>query len=250
MILQLPNDKQSSPVSNPTTQTELGNLREMLSEINERYLVDDPSPTYLIAKRSFDILISFVIIILILSWLYPIIALLIKFSSRGPVLFIQERTGYLGLEFDCYKFRTMYLNAEANTAQATAKDPRITPIGRLLRATHLDELPQLFNVLLGDMSIVGPRPHMLYHTRYYAKMIPYYHLRHSAQPGMTGMAQIKGYIGEIHQEREIRKRIQWDIYYLKHRSGWLDFKIFFITIGQVLGKAFQLLHHPSGKTSD
>lgn len=244
MIIQLPNDKQSSPVSNPSSQTEMGNLREMLSEISERYLVEDPSPAYLISKRACDILISFFIIILVLSWLYPIIALLIKLGSRGPVLFIQERTGYLGLEFDCYKFRTMYLNAEANTAQATAHDPRITRVGRILRATHLDELPQLFNVLLGDMSIVGPRPHMLYHTRYYAKMIPYYHLRHSAQPGMTGMAQIKGFIGEINQEREIRKRIQWDIYYLKHRSGWLDFKIFFITIGQVIGKVFHLIQKP------
>lgn len=249
MIIQLP-DKQAFPrLSNSPSQTEIGSLREMLAELDQRYLVDDPSPAYLTAKRAFDIFISVTVIVLVLSWLYPLIALLIKLSSRGPVLFIQERTGYLGLEFDCYKFRTMYLNTEANTRQATAHDPRITPIGRVLRATHLDELPQLFNVLLGDMSIVGPRPHMLYHTRYYAQTIPYYHLRHNALPGMTGMAQIKGYIGEIQEERELRKRIQWDIYYLKHRSGWLDFKIFFITVGQVLGKALHLMKR-SAKDSD
>jgi putative colanic acid biosynthesis UDP-glucose lipid carrier transferase len=239
MIIQLP-DKRSFTRLQPPSQTEIGGLREMLAELDQRYLVDNASPVYLTAKRAVDVVISFSVIVLVLSWLYPIIALLIRLSSRGPVLFIQERTGYLGLEFDCYKFRTMYLNREADTHQATACDPRITPIGRVLRATHLDELPQLFNVLLGDMSIVGPRPHMLYHPRYYAQSIPYYNLRHNALPGMTGMAQIKGYIGEIHQERDLRKRIQWDIYYLKHRNGWLDCKIFFITIGQVLGKVLKL----------
>lgn len=240
MIIQLPNKRSQAPLQT-TPRTEIGGLREMFSEINQRYLVDDPPTAYLTTKRIFDIVSSFTIIVCILSWLYPIIALLIKLTSRGPVLFIQERTGYLGLEFDCYKFRTMYVNSEAHTTQATAKDPRITPIGHFLRATHLDELPQLFNVLLGDMSVVGPRPHMLYHTRYYAKTIPYYHLRHNAVPGMTGMAQIKGYIGEINLERDLRKRIQWDIYYLKHRSGWLDCKIFFITIGQVIGKALHII---------
>jgi lipopolysaccharide/colanic/teichoic acid biosynthesis glycosyltransferase len=240
MIIQLPNNRPQAPLQS-TPRTEIGGLREMFSEINQRYLVDDPPTAYLTTKRIFDIVISFSIIVCVLSWLYPLIALLIKLTSRGPVLFIQERTGYLGLEFDCYKFRTMYVNSEAHTTQATAKDPRITPIGHFLRATHLDELPQLFNVLLGDMSVVGPRPHMLYHTRYYAKTIPYYHLRHNAVPGMTGMAQIKGYIGEINLERDLRKRIQWDIYYLKHRSSWLDIKIFFITIGQVIGKALHII---------
>jgi lipopolysaccharide/colanic/teichoic acid biosynthesis glycosyltransferase len=240
MIIQLPNNRTQAPQQS-TPRTEISGLREMFSEINQRYLVDDPPTAYLTTKRIFDIVISFTIIVSVLSWLYPIIALLIKLTSRGPVLFIQERTGYLGLEFDCYKFRTMYVNSEAHTTQATAKDPRITPIGHFLRATHLDELPQLFNVLLGDMSVVGPRPHMLYHTRYYAKTIPYYHLRHNAVPGMTGMAQIKGYIGEINLERDLRKRIQWDIYYLKHRSSWLDCKIFFITIGQVIGKALHIV---------
>ena len=242
MIIQLPSRSQA-PLQAPP-QSEMAELREMFGEINERYLVDDPPTAYLTIKRIFDVVISFTILVTVLSWLYPIIALLIKLTSKGPVLFIQERTGYLGLEFECYKVRTMYVNSEAHTTQATAGDKRITGMGHFLRLTHMDELPQLFNVLLGDMSIVGPRPHMLYHTRFYAQSIPYYNLRHNAVPGITGMAQIKGYIGEIGGERELRKRIQWDIYYLKNRSGWLDFKIFFITIGQVIGKALHILKRP------
>ena len=143
------------------------------------------------------------------------------------------------MDFDCFKFRTMYVNDEADTKQATSNDKRITLVGKFLRLTHLDETPQFFNVLLGDMSIVGPRPHMLYHTRYYAQTIPYYNLRHEAVPGMTGMAQIKGYIGEINMERELRKRIQWDIYYLKNRSIWLDITIVFTTFAQVIVKGVQ-----------
>ena len=183
--------------------------------------------------------VSMVFILLVMSWVYPIVALLIKLTSRGPVFFIQKRTGYKGMDFDCFKFRTMYVNDEADTKQATSNDKRITLVGKFLRLTHLDETPQFFNVLLGDMSIVGPRPHMLYHTRYYAQTIPYYNLRHEAVPGMTGMAQIKGYIGEINMERELRKRIQWDIYYLKNRSIWLDITIVFTTFAQVIVKGVQ-----------
>ena len=238
MILQAPiRSNQDIPVP---SQSEIADLREMLSEINERYLVDDPPPMYLTIKRIFDIFLSLFIIVGILSWLYPIIAIMIKLSSRGPVLFVQQRTGYLGLEFDCYKFRTMYLNDDAHIRQATSGDKRITPLGRFLRLSHIDEFPQVFNVLLGDMSIIGPRPHMIYHTRYYAQTIPYYNLRHNAKPGMSGMAQIKGFIGEIGGERDLRKRIQWDIYYLKNRSILLDFRILFITIFQVVGKALHI----------
>ena len=183
--------------------------------------------------------VSMVFILLVMSWVYPIVALLIKLTSRGPVFFIQKRTGYKGMDLDCFKFRTMYVNDEADTKQATSNDKRITLVGKFLRLTHLDETPQFFNVLLGDMSIVGPRPHMLYHTRYYAQTIPYYNLRHEAVPGMTGMAQIKGYIGEINMERELRKRIQWDIYYLKNRSIWLDITIVFTTFAQVIVKGVQ-----------
>lgn len=199
-------------------------------------MVYQPPAYYSALKRAMDVTISMTFILLVMSWLYPIVALLIKLTSKGPVFFIQKRTGYKGMEFDCFKFRTMYVNDDADTKQATSNDKRITPVGKFLRLTHMDETPQFFNVLLGDMSIVGPRPHMLYHTRYYAQFIPYYNLRHEAVPGMTGMAQIKGYIGEINLERELRKRVQWDVYYLKNRSVWLDISIVFTTFAQVIVK--------------
>lgn len=211
----------------------------MFREINQRYMVYQPPAYYHTIKRIMDISISMFFIVLIMSWLFPIVAVLIKITSKGPVFFIQKRTGHMGVVFDCFKFRTMHINAEADIRQASANDKRITVIGKLLRLTHLDETPQLFNVLLGDMSVVGPRPHMLYHTRHYGQMIPYYNLRHEAMPGMTGMAQIKGYMGEINMERDLRKRIQWDVYYLKNRSIWLDLKILFMTAGQVVKKTFQ-----------
>jgi|SRR5690606_20868463 len=232
-IIKLPVEQPSRGTSQ---QSDVAEIREMFREINQRYMVYQPPTYYASMKRIMDISISMIFILLVMSWLYPICALLIKLSSRGPVFFIQKRTGYKGIEFDCFKFRTMYVNDDADTKQATTNDKRITLVGKFLRMTHLDETPQFFNVLLGDMSIVGPRPHMLYHTRYYAQFIPYYNLRHEAVPGMTGMAQIKGYIGEINIERELRKRVQWDIYYLKNRSIWLDIKIVFTTFAQVLIK--------------
>ena len=199
-------------------------------------MVYQPSSYYAFFKRAVDLAVAVTFSILVMSWLYPIVALLIKINSRGPIFFIQKRTGYKGVEFDCFKFRTMYVNADADTKQATTGDKRITAVGKFLRLTHLDETPQFFNVLIGDMSIVGPRPHMLFHTRHYSQFIPYYNLRHEVIPGMTGMAQIKGFIGEINGERELRKRVQWDIYYLKNRSIGLDIKIIFTTFVQVIGK--------------
>lgn len=233
------------PVVQPSRQvnqqSDVAEIREMFHEINHRYMVYEPSSYYTVVKRVMDMTIAMTFILLVMSWLYPIVALLIKLTSKGPVFFIQKRTGYKGLEFDCFKFRTMHMNDDADTKQATNNDKRITLVGKFLRLTHLDETPQFFNVLLGDMSIVGPRPHMLYHTNYYSQFIPYYNLRHEAIPGMTGMAQIKGYIGEINIERELRKRIQWDIYYLKNRSIWMDISIIFTTFAQVFIKAFKSL---------
>lgn len=222
----------------PAVQSETAEIREMFREISQRYMVYQQPAYYFTIKRIQDVALSVLFIIFVMSWLFPLIALLIKLTSRGPVFFIQKRTGYKGIEFDCFKFRTMYVNKDADVKQATSNDRRITPVGKFLRLTHLDEIPQLFNVLLGDMSVVGPRPHMLYHTRHYSRNIPYYNLRHEARPGMTGMAQIKGYLGEITIERELRKRIQWDIYYLKNRSIGMDIKIVFITVLQVFQKAF------------
>ena len=219
-----------------TTPTEIGDLREVIIGMNHRYMVYEPSPYYYSVKRAMDIAIAMTFICLVMSWLFPIVGLLIKLTSKGPVFFIQKRTGFKGIEFNCLKFRTMYVNDDADVKQAATGDKRITSIGKFLRVTHLDETPQFFNVLLGDMSIVGPRPHMLYHTRYYSQRIPFYNLRHEVQPGMTGMAQIKGYIGEINMDRELRKRIQWDIYYIKNQSIWLDVKILFNTAWSVLLK--------------
>ena len=236
-VIQLPVDR---PQRLAPPQSEIAEIREMFREINQRYMVYQPPAYYFSLKRVMDVTISLFFIITIMSWLFPLVALLIKLTSKGGVFFIQKRTGHKGVEFDCFKFRTMYINDQADLVQATANDKRITPVGNILRKLHLDEIPQLFNVLLGDMSIIGPRPHMLYHTRYYAQQIPYYNLRHEATPGMTGMAQIKGYIGEISQERELRKRIQWDVYYLKNRSIWLDIRILLITIGQVFEKALSI----------
>ncbi|MBS1584163.1 MAG: sugar transferase [Bacteroidetes bacterium] len=233
---KIPVERSSLP-KQAATRSDFAEIREMFSEMNQRYMVYRPSPYYLTAKRIMDITVSMLFIILVMSWLFPIVALLIKLTSKGPIFFIQKRTGYKGVEFDCYKFRTMYVNDEADTKQATYKDKRITPVGKFLRMSHIDETAQFFNVLLGDMSIIGPRPHMLYHTRYYSQHIPYYHLRHEAQPGLTGMAQVKGYIGEINMERELRKRIQWDVYYLKNRSISLDLNILFSTAWQVLRKS-------------
>ena len=215
----------------------------MFRDINHRYMVYHPSPYYFTIKRTMDVIVSMTFIILVMSWVFPIVALLIKLTSRGPVFFIQKRTGYKGIEFDCFKFRTMHVNDDADRKQATSNDKRITFIGKFLRLTHLDETPQFFNVLLGDMSIIGPRPHMLYHTHSYAQDIPYYNLRHEARPGMTGMAQIKGYIGEINDDRELRKRIQWDVYYLKNRSLGLDIQIFFTTLWHVVLKALHINPH-------
>jgi len=222
----------------PAPQSDVADIREMFREINHRYMVYQPSAYYAAVKRGLDIFVSMPFILLVMSWVYPIVALLIKLTSKGPVFFVQKRTGYKGVEFDCFKFRTMYVNADSDTKQATDGDKRITPIGKILRKTHLDEIPQFFNVLLGDMTIVGPRPHMLYHTRYYSQFIPYYNLRHEAVPGITGMAQVKGFKGEITAERELRKRIQWDIYYLKNRSIWLDVNIIATTFAQVVSEAF------------
>lgn len=224
----------------PTPQSNISHIRYMFQEINQLYLEHKPAAYYYSVKRIMDITLSSVFIIFVMSWLTPIIALLIKLTSKGPVFFIQKRTGLMGAEFNCFKFRTMFINDEADVKQVAINDKRITAIGKFLRITHLDETPQFFNVLLGEMSIVGPRPHMLFHTQYYSECIPYYNLRLEVKPGMTGMAQIKDYIGEINGERELRKRIQWDIYYMKNRSTMLDIQILITTAGKVFRKAFSL----------
>jgi putative colanic acid biosysnthesis UDP-glucose lipid carrier transferase len=180
-------------------------------------------------KRSFDILFSLFIILFVFSWLYPILAILIKLESRGPVFFAQLRTGRNGSQFRCYKFRSMYVNADAHRRQATRNDGRITRVGAVMRKTSLDELPQFFNVLVGHMSIVGPRPHMVVHTEEYSRLTDKYKTRHLLRPGITGWAQILGLRGEVKTPDAMLKRLDADVWYLKNWSFLLDLKIIFLT---------------------
>lgn len=180
-------------------------------------------------KRTFDITFSLMVFLLVFSWLFPLIALLIKMDSRGPVFFRQLRTGKDNQDFWCWKFRTMYVNGEANLKQATKGDSRITKIGAILRKTSMDELPQFINVLLGDMSIVGPRPHMLKHTEEYANLIDNFMQRHLIKPGITGLAQAKGYRGETKSIFQMAGRVKLDRFYIENWSMLLDFKILILT---------------------
>jgi putative colanic acid biosynthesis UDP-glucose lipid carrier transferase len=189
-------------------------------------------------KRAFDIIFSFLIIVCILSWLLPILALLIKLNSRGPVLFIQSRTGCLGKKFKCIKLRTMYLNEEANITQASSDDPRITSIGKFLRFSCMDELPQFFNVLIGDMSIVGPRPHMISDCFEFSKIIRDYNHRNSVKPGITGMAQVKGYRGKTNNFYDIVHRYKWDMFYIRNLSFNLDMRILNLTMSSTFKAIF------------
>lgn len=183
----------------------------------------------LIVKRSFDILFSSLVIVFILSWLTPIIAILIKLESKGPVFFKQSRNGFNYKEFDCYKFRSMTPNKDAHLHQATRDDQRVTKIGKFIRKTSIDELPQFFNVLFGDMSVVGPRPHMVSHTNMYAKRIDKFMVRHFVKPGITGLAQISGFRGEVETDKDIIGRVKYDIFYIENWSLFLDLKIIFKT---------------------
>jgi len=181
-------------------------------------------------KRCFDILFALFVIVFILSWLTPIMAILIKLNSKGPVFFVQERSGKDNRQFKCFKFRTLAVNKEANTQQVTRNDSRITPLGRFLRKSNLDELPQFINVLLGDMSVVGPRPHMLAHTETYSRLLEEYMVRHFVKPGVTGWAQVNGFRGEIRGQEQLRDRIGHDIWYMENWSLWLDMKVIFLTV--------------------
>ncbi|APY08493.1 undecaprenyl-phosphate glucose phosphotransferase [Winogradskyella sp. J14-2] len=179
----------------------------------------------MLIKRSFDILFSSIVIVFILSWLTPIIAILIKLESKGPVFFKQSRNGFNYKEFDCYKFRSMTPNKTAHLHQATRGDQRVTKVGRFIRKTSIDELPQFFNVLFGDMSVVGPRPHMVSHTNMYAKKIDKFMVRHFVKPGITGLAQVSGFRGEVESDKDIIGRVKYDIFYIENWSILLDLKI-------------------------
>ncbi|WP_273566621.1 undecaprenyl-phosphate glucose phosphotransferase [Maribacter halichondriae] len=183
-----------------------------------------------ITKRIFDIFFSLFAIIFILSWLTPLLAILIRLESSGPVFFKQERHGLKRKVFWCYKFRSMAINGEADIKMTTKNDMRVTRIGRFMRRTSIDELPQFFNVLLGNMSVVGPRPHMMFHTEDYESSVDKYLVRHFVKPGITGLAQIKGYRGEILCSSDIKNRTRFDIFYVERWSMALDLKIILQTI--------------------
>lgn len=185
-------------------------------------------------KRFFDIAFSLLVICCLLLWLVPLIALLIRLESKGPIFFRQLRTGKDGKPFYCLKFRSMRPNSQADSVQARRNDARITVVGGYLRKTSLDELPQFFNVLRGEMSIVGPRPHMLAHTEQYTLLIENFMDRHLIMPGITGLAQVSGHRGETRNVEAMAKRVEADIRYLNNWSFWLDVKIIWLTLKQVV----------------
>lgn len=186
-----------------------------------------------IVKRTFDIFVSGCICLCMLPFL-PIIALCIKLQSPGPLFFKQARTGLNGKIFECYKFRSMHVNKDADTAQATKDDPRKFAFGNFMRKTNIDEFPQFLNVLKGDMSIVGPRPHMLHHTEVYGSIINKYMIRHFAKPGITGWAQVTGFRGETKELWQMEERIRRDIWYIENWSFWLDLRIIYLTAKSII----------------
>jgi exopolysaccharide biosynthesis polyprenyl glycosylphosphotransferase len=185
-------------------------------------------------KRAFDIVFSSFVLVFLLSWLLPLLALIIKLDSKGPVFFKQLRSGRNNKPFYCLKFRSMYVNTDSDSKQASRGDSRITRIGAVLRKTNLDELPQFINVLFGDMSVVGPRPHMLKHTEDYSLLIDNYMVRHFLTPGITGWAQVNGYRGETKETSLMNERVKADIWYLENWSFFLDLKIVFLTVWQAI----------------
>ena len=198
-----------------------------------RLPLDSIAPRFI--KRSADVFLSTIIIVGILTWLTPIIAFLIKLDSKGPVFFLQKRNKRGGKTFTCIKFRSMIENEDADILQATADDERITKLGRFLRNHYLDELPQFFNVLVGDMSFIGPRPHMISDNNKYEELIEFYDYRHKVKPGITGLSQAMGYVGETRNIQAMRDRVQLDMFYIRHWSLTLDLKIFWHTIRKIVG---------------
>ncbi len=184
-------------------------------------------------KRCFDLLFSGVVLLFSPIVLIPV-AIAVKCSSPGPIFFKQNRTGLRGKEFKCYKFRTMKVNSASDKLQATKDDPRKTRVGEFLRKTSIDELPQFWNVFKGDMSVVGPRPHMIKHTEDYSKLIDTYMVRHLIRPGITGWAQVNGYRGETKELWQMEKRVQYDVWYIENWDFFLDLKIIYLTVANAL----------------
>lgn len=204
--------------------------RELLDDMEVFTTYENPlqNPVKRWAKRCFDIVLSLVFLIPT-AIIFPFIFIIIKIQSPGPILFKQKRTGLDGKTFNCFKFRSMHVNKDADKLQATENDPRKFPFGNFMRKANIDELPQFLNVLKGDMSIVGPRPHMLAHTEQYAALIDKYMVRHMVKPGVTGWAQVTGFRGETKELWQMEGRVKRDIWYMEHWSIWLDIRIIWLT---------------------
>ncbi len=187
------------------------------------------------AKRAFDIVFSLCVIVFVFSWLFPILAIAVKLSGKGPVFFKQTRLGEGKKKFGCYKFRSMRMNKEADLKQATKNDPRVTKVGSFLRKSNLDEMPQFFNVLMGQMSVVGPRPHPLRLNDQFRDIIDKYMVRHFVRPGITGWAQVNGFRGETRTPELMEKRVDLDVWYLENWSFMLDLKIIAKTVTNMVG---------------
>ncbi len=200
----------------------------------DRELTGQGHATTLIAKRVFDIVMATAVALLILTWLIPLLALLIKLTSKGPALFVQVRSGLNGEQFKCLKFRTMAHNPDAQFQQASKNDYRVTPVGRILRKTNLDEVPQFLNVLAGQMSLVGPRPHPLPLDAKYWDTMPRYAERYNVKPGITGLAQVRGARGETAHLGQMRNRVRYDHLYIQRQSLMLDIRICWWTIKAAL----------------
>lgn len=209
---------------------------EEFGSVNIISLRDEPleNPVSRLIKRLFDIIVSGVFLLCIFPFVFIFVAVGIKLSSSGPIFFKQARTGYRGEPFNCLKFRTMHVNADCDKLQATEDDPRKFKFGNLLRRTSIDELPQFINILKGEMSLIGPRPHMEYHTEIYSKLIEEYLIRHLVKPGLSGWAQVNGCRGETKTVAQMKARVEHDIWYIEHWTFGLDIKIMFMTIRQIL----------------
>ena len=205
--------------------------REMLDDMEIYATYENPLQNTInrTIKRLFDIVCS-ILFLIPTAIIFPIVYLIIKIQSPGPILFKQKRTGLDGKTFNCYKFRSMHVNADADKVQATKDDPRKYPFGNFMRKSNIDELPQFLNVLKGDMSIVGPRPHMLAHTEMYSELIDKYMVRHFVKPGVTGWAQVTGFRGETKELWQMEGRVKRDIWYMEHWIFWLDVRIIWLTI--------------------
>lgn len=211
---------------------------------NSGSYIDNPGETYapstiangLVSKRLFDITLSLFVIVFVLVWLLPLLGLAIRLTSPGPMLFLQLRTGRKGRKFRCFKLRTMICHQSTTFRQATQNDPRVTHLGHVLRKTNLDELPQFLNVLLGDMSLVGPRPHPIQLDAQHWHTMPDYVDRYAVKPGITGLAQVRGCRGETDTLQKMQHRVRLDRWYIENRSLGLDLKICWWTIyGMIRG---------------